>query len=161
MPSGRVHAKCTAVLAIPAFFTTLGATGSWISGLACGLGCLSGIALTPDLDQEGLSSSEYWLIKWTMGLGFLWTMLWYPYARLCKHRSVLSHFPVLSTLFRLLYLSIFPAIAFAFGWMPPAQDWLAYKAPMLWAIGGLIISDVAHWALDTRFGDWPSRRRRR
>jgi len=159
MPSGRVHAKCSAVLAIPACFMTLGATGSWISGLACGLGCLSGIALTPDLDQEGLSNSEYWLIKWTMGLGFLWTMLWYPYARLCKHRSLLSHFPVLSTAGRLLYLAIFPAVAIAFGWTPPSPDWLVYQSPALWAIGGLVVSDVAHWALDTRFGD-SSRRRR-
>ena len=161
MPSGRVHAKCTAVLAIPACFMTLGATGSWLSGAACGLGCLSGIALTPDLDQEGLSNSEYWLIKWTMGLGFLWTMLWYPYARLCKHRSIISHFPILSTAFRLAYLAIFPAIAIALGWTPPERDWPAYQELALWAVGGLVVSDIAHWALDTKFGDSPSRRRRR
>jgi uncharacterized metal-binding protein len=154
MPSGKVHAKCSAILAVPAAFIPLGATADWRLAVAGGLGCLAGIALTPDLDQEGLSSSEYWLIKWTMGLGFLWTMLWYPYARLCKHRSILSHFPFIGTAGRLAYMGLFVGIAKYFGWTPPQWPlpWLA------WALAGLLLSDIAHWALDTRFGDRNKRR---
>ncbi len=89
MPSGLVHAQCTLILTPSAYALAYGATSDHVIGVACALGCLLGIPLTPDLDQESISSSEYWLIKWTLGLGFLWAMLWYPYARLCKHRSAL------------------------------------------------------------------------
>jgi uncharacterized metal-binding protein len=157
MPSGRIHAACSAILAVPAAFIPFGATADWKVGLAGGLGCLAGIALTPDLDQEGLSSSEHWIIKATFGLGFLWTMLWYPYARLCKHRSPLSHSPLLGTAGRLLYMGIFVAIAMYLGWKPP-------QFPIAWAqlaLVGLLASDIAHWALDTRFGESSRRRRRR
>jgi uncharacterized metal-binding protein len=146
------------VLAVPACFLTLGYSGNWTNALACGAGCLAGIAITPDLDQEGLSSSEYWIIKWTLGLGFLWTMLWYPYARLCKHRSVISHFPFIGTAGRLAYLSILPLLAYYFlSWQPPRIP----QTPFLLAITGLMASDIAHWAMDTRLGDRSSRRRAR
>ena len=75
MPSGKVHAQCSLVLAVPAFGLVAGATGDNVAAGACALGCLLGIMLTPDLDQEGLSSSENALIKYTLGLGFLWAML--------------------------------------------------------------------------------------
>ena len=78
MPSGVVHAQCSFILAVPAFGLAYGASDDQIaSGAACALGCLLGILLTPDLDQESISSSEYALVKWTLGLGFLWMMFWY------------------------------------------------------------------------------------
>jgi uncharacterized metal-binding protein len=158
MPSGRIHASSSAVLAVPACFLTLGYSGNWTNALACGAGCLAGIALTPDLDQEGLSSSEYWIIKWTLGLGFLWMMLWYPYARLCKHRSIISHFPLIGTAGRVAYLLILPLLAVYFlGWQPPRIP----QAPLMLALGGLAASDILHWAMDTRSGDRSSRRRSR
>lgn len=155
MPSGAVHAQCSLVLTVPAAAlaygacTHLPAQTQFYSAVACGAGCLAGLILTPDLDQESISSSEYTLIKWTMGLGFLWAMLWYPYARLLKHRSPWSHFPLVGTAGRLLYLGIFVAIAMSFGWKPPSwpMQWVE------WAVTGLAISDAAHWLLDTRFGD--------
>jgi uncharacterized metal-binding protein len=160
MPSGKIHARSSVILAIPACFIPLGATGDWKTGVAGGLGCLAGIALTPDLDQEGLSTSEHWLIKYTLGLGFLWTMLWYPYARVLKHRSLWSHFPLLGTAGRLLYLAGIAAIVFwggqkYSGWQLPqrVEPWWS------WAVAGLLLSDVAHWLMDTRFGDRPRRRR--
>ena len=151
MPSGKVHASCSAVLAIPACFLTLGYSGNWTNALACGAGCLAGIALTPDLDQEGLSSSEYWIIKYSMGLGFLWTMFWYPYARLLKHRSALSHFPFVGTAGRLLYLAIIPFLAIYFlGWKPPRVP----LALVMLFVAGLAASDILHWVMDVRFGDF-------
>ncbi|HEY0075506.1 MAG TPA: DUF2227 family putative metal-binding protein [Abditibacteriaceae bacterium] len=158
MPSGKVHAQCSLVLAVPAFGFVAGATGDNIAAGTCALGCLLGIMLTPDLDQEGLSSSENALVKYTLGLGFLWAMLWYPYARLIKHRSPLSHFPLIGTAGRLLYLGLLLLIPSYWGWhliQPPPET----LRLLLFALGGLILSDTGHWILDTKFGDKPKRRR--
>jgi uncharacterized metal-binding protein len=149
MPNGRTHAKWTLYLTLPSFIIGAAIDHSFLGGLACSLGCLAGIPLTPDLDQEGISTSEYWIIKWTCGLGFLWTMLWFPYALACPHRSFVSHFPIVSTLIRLLYLGFFIAVACYFGM--PFPELNLYLAA--YAVLGLIISDVAHWALDVKFGD--------
>lgn len=146
------------MLAVPAFAFAYGASADQLgSGLACAAGCIAGIPLTPDLDQETISSSEYSIIKWTMGLGFLWAMLWYPYARLLKHRSPLSHWPLLGTAGRLFYLGLFVAVAMALGWTLPQ-----WPLDLIgWGIGGLVLSDTAHWLLDWKFGDSPRRRSRR
>lgn len=154
MPSGKVHAQCTLLLTVPAAIAGF-KWGGEAAALASTAGCLLGLPLTPDLDQEGLSSSENWIIKWTLGLGFLWVMLWYPYARLFKHRSFFSHFPVVSTLIRLAYLAIFVAFALGLGWKPP----LVRPEIALAAVAGLMLSDAAHWFLDMRLGDRPQRRR--
>ena len=159
MPSGKVHAQCSLVLAVPSFGTVLGATSDFAAAGACALGCLIGIAMTPDLDQETLSSSEHAFIKYTLGLGFLWAMLWYPYARLIKHRSPFSHFPILGTAGRLLYLFLLILIPSYWGWhlitLPPETVRL-----LLFALGGLIVSDAAHWFLDTRLPNLGKKRRR-
>lgn len=161
MPSGIVHAKTTLFLTLPSAALAYGASAAlspheaMLNAGAAALGCLAGIPLTPDLDQETLSTSEYWLIKATLGLGFLWTMLWYPYARLCKHRSPLSHWPILGTAGRLAYGAIFVAIAITLGWQPPLIPAVAAGC----AVAGLLISDIAHWVLDTKFGDKPRRKR--
>jgi uncharacterized metal-binding protein len=159
MPSGKVHAQCSLFLAAPAYGLVAGAMGDHVTGAACALGCLLGIAMTPDLDQEGLSSSESAIIKYTLGLGFLWTMLWYPYARLIKHRSPLSHFPILGTTGRLLYLGAWLLLPSYWGWqvVKPSPETLQL---VLWAIGGLALSDLGHYLLDVKFGDSPRKRRR-
>ena len=161
MPSGVVHAQASLFLAFPACALAYGTSAhlppqdAMFHAGAAALGCLAGIPLSPDLDQEGLSTTEHWIIKMTLGLGFLWTMLWYPYARLCKHRSPLSHWPILGTAGRLAYIGIFVGIALACGWQPPVIS----LAPVLWALFGLMLSDTAHWAMDTKWGDKHKRRR--
>lgn len=149
MPCGKTHAKFSLMLAPVVAVATLAITRDPMYAIAGGLGCLAGIPLTPDLDQEGISSSEYWIIKWTLGLGFLWTMVWFPYALLCPHRSFISHFPIISTLIRLMYLSFFVTIAYYLGLYLPAIP-IIY---LIWFVAGLIVSDSVHWALDVKFGD--------
>jgi uncharacterized metal-binding protein len=137
-------------MALPVGLAAFAISHNPLYGLGATLGCLAGIPLTPDLDQEGISSSEYFIIKWTMGLGFFWTMIWFPYARACPHRSFASHFPVVSTALRLAYIGVFVAVAHYFG-MPFPKNvdyWLAS-----WIVGGLLVSDIVHWALDVKFGD--------
>ena len=133
------------MLAVPSFALALGATNNWFAaGLAAGAGCLAGILLSPDLDQEGISSAEYKLIKYTLGLGFLWSMLWFPYALCVKHRSPISHWPLLGTAGRLAYLGVFVLIARYFGWFFPFLS----LSLLGWGIMGLAISDAAHWFMD-------------
>lgn len=156
MPSGHVHIKASLKWAIPCFFIGIVfsisyANGFWqilLAGVLCSLGCILGIFLTPDLDQESIGTSEYWIIKYTMGLGFLWAMLWYPYARLCKHRSFWSHCPVIGTLGRLAYISIIIGII-TIWWKPLHFDYLY----VVWIALGLIVSDAAHWYMDWRSGE--------
>lgn len=154
VPSGIVHARASIALSVPSFALAFGATNNWLpAGLAAASGCLLGILMSPDLDQESLSTAEYKLIKYTLGLGFLWTMVWFPYALCLKHRSPLSHWPLLGTAGRLAYVGIFVLIALHFGWKPPQISW----ALLAWGVVGLAISDAAHWYMDFH---WPGRKRR-
>lgn len=148
MPSGKVHSSCSAILAVPVFIAGTMLGDVW-AGSAAALGCLCGILLTPDLDQEGISSSEYWIIKYTLGLGFLWTMIWFPYALCCKHRSTVSHFPVLGTTVRLLYLSAIIGVILYFVGTIPQWNWIL----ILWGIAGLLVSDTAHYIMDVYCGE--------
>jgi hypothetical protein len=101
MPSGKVHAVCSVLLSASSFGAALGMTNNVSIASACAGGCLLGIPLTPDLDQENLGMSERWLIKHTLGLGYLFAMFWYPYARAIPHRSPWSHLPIVGTIGRL------------------------------------------------------------
>lgn len=149
MPCGKVHSTTSAIIAAPAFLAGT-AIGGVSAGCAAAIGCLCGIMLTPDLDQESISSSEYWLIKWTMGLGFFWTMIWYPYARCCKHRSNISHFPLLGTAGRLAYLTVILAvILYFFVGRVPQVNWIF----ILWGIAGLAVADIAHYIMDVYCGE--------
>jgi uncharacterized metal-binding protein len=158
MASGRVHAACSVTLAVISFGFLAGTSNDFQAATACSAGCLAGIALTPDLDQEGLSYSETTIIKWTLGIGYLWLLLWYPYARLIKHRSPLSHFPILGTAGRLLYLFTAAAIPAYFGYRlkaPPDSFWPLFG----WGIAGLTLSDIGHYIFDLKWRDSPRRRR--
>lgn len=167
MPSGRAHAKCSLYLALPAagvgavggFLATRDPVVAAISAACCGLGCLLGVPLTPDLDQELINSVEYKIIKWTMGLGFVWTMLWFPYARLTAHRGFASHFPIVGTAGRLAYIALLLWLAILLTPLTlPSIPWVY----VVWTVVGLVISDVAHWALDEKFGDpWEKKKRKR
>ena len=150
MASGKIHAACSVALAAVSYGAIAGTTSDFGAALSCAAGCLIGIPMTPDLDQEGLSSSENAIIKWTLGLGFLWLMLWYPYALLIKHRSPLSHLPILGTAGRLLYLFLWAAIPAYFGYRlqaPPPTFWPLFA----WGVAGLALSDAGHYLFDQKW----------
>jgi len=152
MATGKQHAAGTLVL------TPITAAGAWwLTGgdvtttLIASAGCLSGLAISPDLDMEAVTESEYWLVRWTLGLGWLWVMLWYPYALIARHRGM-SHAPIVGTVGRLiylllLYLGLYWLLSYFFNielWLWPLllwKEWLVFA-------GGLTISDVGHWWLD-------------
>jgi len=118
---------------------------SVLAGLLAGVGCLAGIALTPDLDQESVSASEWWIVRHTAGVGWLWLAFWWGYAALIPHRSWLSHAPLVGTIGRVAYCAV-PVVAAL--WL---LDVPVYQADVAWlwpVVAGLAVSDVLHWLMD-------------
>jgi uncharacterized metal-binding protein len=84
-----------------------------VEGTGAFLGCLLGTVLTPDLDQIGISKNEWDMVKKLGPLGFLWCALWWPYAASIRHRSPISHLPLLGTAIRLVYCAALLITAWA------------------------------------------------
>jgi uncharacterized metal-binding protein len=151
----------------------------WGPGIEYATGALVGIMLTPDLDVDAGNISNqiirdkiggkpnakqktkpWFVIRYWIGYGIEkgWDMLWYFYRRSLKHGSELSHFPVISTVFRLAYLFLFllviPYIILGL-LLPGAWDvgmeihwWLGIAAKHYRVFIGLVGSDMIHWTLD-------------
>lgn len=95
MASGRAHERATWLLSLPfglAWVPWLG-----LGGLSCATAgfLLGGLWLSPDLDTLSRPSRRWGPLAW----------LWLPYRRLLRHRSLLSHSPLLGTAGRLVYLA--------------------------------------------------------
>lgn len=154
MATGKQHMAGTLVLSPVTVGSVWWLTGGdVITAAVAGAGCLSGLFINPDLDMETVTMSEYWLVRWTLGLGWLWIMLWYPYALLAKHRSWFSHTPIISTVGRVIYV-----VLLYFGVTVLLYYFFAIELFPFWAllnweqwtifVGGLTISDLGHWWLD-------------
>lgn len=109
-------------------------------------GALTGIFLTPDLDLIENSSPFRLFRKRRYISGFFWMIYWFywqPYGRLVSHRSIVSHFPLISTIIRVIY----------FGW-PLAFAWWWFQMPsfyvvvLWWLFLGLASSDFVHIICD-------------
>ena len=149
MATGKEHAKASRKLAPVVGVATAVFTGSVIGGVAAAAGCLAGIVLSPDLDIEGITISERKVLQSSRLLGGVWMAIWYPYAVLIPHRSPLSHWPVLGTVLRLLYLYGVAWLATAV--YPPLGEWVQWLATGRYLLPftiGLAASDVAHWWMD-------------
>jgi uncharacterized metal-binding protein len=87
-------------------------------------------------------------------LGLPSALIWTPYAYLVKHRSPLSHWPVVGTIGRLLYLASLAGALLAIlrpALLSAALSWL--QAPPLWlffAAAGLAAADSLHWLMDKK-----------
>jgi uncharacterized metal-binding protein len=129
-------------MAVPAGVAVLGATGDPVAAGLTAAGCVLGIPVSPDLDQDGVTLAEG-VVYGHLGAipGILWRSYWMPYALAIPHRHWTSHAPVVGTLLRILYLLIVPMIVDLRGAVA-----VALKLWPLWL--GLAISDMAHWAMD-------------
>jgi len=143
--SGKVHKIASQIAAIPTIIASNYIGADITKSLIAGVGCLAGIVLTPDLDQEGISHSEWNIIKKTYGLGFLWLLFWYPYALAMPHRCFLSHFPVISTILRLAYLLTIPFLLLAINDSATIKTILEF---LPWFFFGLCVSDTLHYIMD-------------
>lgn len=80
--------------------------------IAAVIGSTVGTVVTPDLD---LVVPSNFFSKLPI-INFFWMCMWWPYKKLVRHRSWVSHSPLVSTILRLLYMWFyFSLFLFAFG----------------------------------------------
>jgi uncharacterized metal-binding protein len=161
--SGRAHDRATRWLALPFALLCWPWLGPWgaIGGGTAFL--LGGLWLSPDLDTRSNPTRRWGVLR----------LLWWPYRRLLRHRSLLSHGPLLGTAGRLLYLAALLSglclLAQPLGAPSPQQLlldartlWARQQPPLLAALLGLEASAWLHLIQD---GDpmpkWPRLLRRR
>jgi uncharacterized metal-binding protein len=143
MPGRSAHAAATVatalVLTAAAPLLAGNADLSALDALGAPAGALLGLALHPDLDL-----AENRLSPWS------WRVLWLPYGILVAHRSVISHFPVLSTVLRLAYIAVpLVVLGLALGFDSlGALAWLWGWHVLRWAVLGLAVSDLLHVVMD-------------
>ena len=112
-------------------------------------GAMVGCLISPDADVDGGAIADYYLRVYTgRVVETIWTMLWNPYRKAFKHRSFLSHFPLVSTCIRILYVGAFYfLIATPLKYLSSLVriDWPLF---LWWAFVGLVLADSMHWGLD-------------
>ena len=143
MASGRVHAEDSIVggpvgglilclLHLPLWVCAVFALGSW-----------TGTILSPDLDADHKTFAENSVYRFHWFIGMWFHVFWLPYAICIPHRSDWSHFPILGTALRLLYL--WPV------WIGPVYLNLVpetvFPVVVVW-VAGLAFSDLLHWFRD-------------
>ncbi len=154
MATGKVHAFTT-VLAAGIFGPSLHLLGRvpLAESLFFTGGCMACLLVNPDLDIRRFTHAEE-VVEKSFGrlLAGLWYALWWPYARLVpSHRHPLSHFPLVGTFGRAVYLGlVFVVLRLLLGLavplpplvLPLSSGWL------WWTLGGLATADVLHTLLD-------------
>lgn len=161
MATGLQHNKVTirATWVVAIISTVIWSlTGYFSIFLGTTIGCFSGMLITPDLDQENVTRSQWILVKKTGGLGWLWVWIWWPYAVLVPHRHFISHFPVISSVIRFSYLRIVRylwvgSLIFVSEEFHNFVQGLFSQIPWQYHLSflvGLIISDTLHWFMDMK-----------
>jgi len=154
--TGIQHAKATILLSIPMGFLALGVGAGADGALACFGGALAGVLISPDLDIQGRTHSNEVVYQY-MGsiLGAAWYAFWWPYAWLIPHRNPLSHWPLVGTTGRVLYLSIVANLFWAgvilltTGKLQPIIITDPRDSFLLaWVIIGLAAADTLHYGMD-------------
>ncbi len=88
------------------FITSRADLAFWVSG-----GFLvSGLIFGPDLDLYSIHYKRWGKLRW----------LWQPYQQALKHRSIWSHGPIIGTLGRIIYLSLWVGLVGLF-WLGISQ----------------------------------------
>ena len=174
MPSGRTHAIITTAIA-----ATLLASGHPY----CASGAALGLVVTPDLDVDTKRAPDN--VIWSLygeRAKDMWRAFWMAYSKAMPHRSIRSHFPVISTVIRIAYVAtwligvfilIYLAAAQLMTW--PANGWAVLIArageaiyrsmAARWMFCGLVSADTAHFVADILVSEvklWtkPKRRKR-
>ena len=155
MPDGKTHTRLHQryipyATAVGVGLATL--SGRPSTGAAFVVGYIAGLLIEPDLDMVGITESERRAMRWLVVLAVPWLFWWSIYAALpfFRHRSLLTHYPLLSTLIRLLWL--FVPVLFISGVMrwdvqPFLGALLSREEAWVFAFG-LSLSDLVHDAAD-------------
>ena len=101
MPSGHTHDRitfwCLPAVVIP---TALITRSPVITSLVSGSYLIGGLMLGPDLDIHSVQYRRWGPLRW----------IWLPYQIAIKHRSPISHGPIIGTALRVIYLSFWLAL---------------------------------------------------
>ncbi|MFN6517347.1 MAG: metal-binding protein [Nostoc sp. CreGUA01] len=101
MPSGRTHDRIT-LYALPfvAGVTFWQTRSSNATLLVAGGFLFGGLMFGPDLDIYSVQFQRWGFLRW----------IWLPYQKSLRHRSFLSHGPIIGTTLRVIYLGCLLAI---------------------------------------------------
>ncbi|MBD2667125.1 hypothetical protein B6N60_00224 [Richelia sinica FACHB-800] len=107
MPSGQTHDRITLwSLPFVAGLTLFSTRSSNVTLLVAGGFMFGGLMFGPDLDIYSRQFQRWGYLRW----------LWLPYQKSLRHRSFLSHGPIIGTTLRVVYLTtalgIFLLVAF-------------------------------------------------
>ena len=107
MPSGRTHDRITlwclpfVIGATYIVTANLDATNSLTTTIIVAIAFLvGGFMLGPDLDIRSIQYKRWGLLRW----------IWLPYQKALKHRSTLSHGPIIGTAVRVIYMGVWVGI---------------------------------------------------
>lgn len=101
MPSGRTHDRITMyALPLVAGVTFWQTRSSNATLLVAGGFLFGGLMFGPDLDIYSVQFQRWGFLRW----------IWLPYQKSLRHRSFLSHGPIIGTILRILYLGCLLAI---------------------------------------------------
>jgi uncharacterized metal-binding protein len=96
MPSGQTHDRITLyTLPLVAGVTFWQTRSSSVTLLVAGGFMFGGLMFGPDLDIYSRQYQRWGLLRW----------IWLPYQKSLRHRSFLSHGPIIGTTLRVVYLS--------------------------------------------------------
>jgi uncharacterized metal-binding protein len=150
MASGRSHDHATRLLALP-FGLLWTPFGLGAVAIATGAFLIGGLWLSPDLDTRSLATRRWGPLR----------LLWWPYRRLLKHRSIWSHCPAIGTAGRLFYLGsvmgLGSVLLMPFG--IPGPEELLQAAQWLWSeqkpllVAGLAGIELSSWLHLLQDGD--------
>jgi len=168
MPSGRVHDQITYWCLPFVMVITALVTRSPILIVIVSLSFLvGGLMLGPDLDIHSVQYNRWGPFRW----------IWLPYQMAIRHRSRLSHGPIVGTALRVVYLSVWLALFVVIGvellnflwdaqlsWRLLRQPFRTllkeYAAEWVAILIGLELGSISHSVSDT-VGSYRGRRKRR
>lgn len=157
MSSGTVHTKASLLLTGGFLFTAVWALDPSLIQYA--VGSLIGVLITPDLDVDrGFSGDRYIRQRVGKPVAWVWDRVWHFYRRSLKHGGELSHFPIISTLGRIVYLYfLLIVVPHVVTYLIFSPQWdiryvLGWYWEKLWVgwrvIFGLMGADTIHYFLD-------------
>lgn len=152
MPGGKVHTAFTIATALgvlaPYAVVNLHGNPYWYVA-----GNVAGVFLTPDHDVDAGNITDTIIRRVSPKLQWAWRRFWTPYALAIPHRGTISHFPILSTFLRLVYILIavniikfiWWGIIRSLGWTDTVSFAFWWNWSFFW---GLAHVDTVHWAAD-------------
>ena len=155
MSAGSVHTLSAVALATG--FTVASLSVLDPDAMQYAAGAVVGIFVSPDCDvDKGFIAYHY--IRRRLGdwAEWVWDRIWFMYRRSVKHGSELSHFPVVGTLGRLVYLFFFVLVVpylfldifFPFNLDFEFRWWITRILSYWRVVVGMMGVDFIHFILD-------------